>query len=591
MKSKYGLWHVLRLVTPKLFFAGKIRFLILILLYLGCAGLLVGEVISQQLLFDAGAALYEGTVGLMTAFIALGVMAAVFITNKALTPISHYMSHFLINKMLGQEKSKIHKKISRLSPEVFEDTSSLDTINKAHEGCLNAGAMANMTIYMLTFHAAYFAMMSAYLFSLSPVLALSVIFIFIPMALGQVITAKIYIKQENAAAPIRREFDYYERCMTDREFFKETRILGGFSIFMDMFTNALKKMQKIQRISNRKDALVVTVTSLLTVIGYGGVLYLLLNAIIGGVIGIGAFAAVFASIFRIRDMMDGVINEFRFVSRSMGSVGNYLDFLALPEVKTSGKAKEAGDIELKDLCFRYPNAEAEAIKDISLTVKKGTTIAVVGENGSGKSTLMRLIIGLYHASSGEVLHGGVNIQDIPLSELYQRSTAVFQKYQRYQMLLSENISISDISTKANEEILDRVCEEAGVEPESNTFPDGYSTMLSREFDGVDLSGGQWQRISIARGLFRAHDMIVLDEPTAAIDPVEETRIYNRFAEIAKDKTAFIVTHRLGSVRLVDRILVLKNGRLVEDGNHDRLLAADGEYARLYKSQEQWYDNS
>ncbi|MDR2618312.1 MAG: ABC transporter ATP-binding protein/permease, partial [Treponema sp.] len=136
--------------------------------------------------------------------------------------------------------------------------------------------------------------------------------------------------------------------------------------------------------------------------------------------------------------------------------------------------------------------------------------------------------------------------------------------------------------------LDEVCEQAGVEREGEAFPQGYGTMLSREFDGVDLSGGQWQRVAIGRGFYREHDLIVLDEPTAAIDPYEETRIYRRFGEISKGKTAIIVTHRLGSVRLADRIVVMKEGRLVESGTHEELVAAGGEYARLYASQEQWY---
>ena len=249
---------------------------------------------------------------------------------------------------------------------------------------------------------------------------------------------------------------------------------------------------------------------------------------------------------------------------------------------------EGTGISLRGVSFAYPGAAQKAVDDVTLTISHGETVAVVGENGSGKSTLARLMLGLYLPDGGSVFYGKVNTKDAAAGSLFTHISAVFQKYQRYQMTLRENVGISDVGRNAGSAGLDEVCAKAGIDKSGGSFNNGYETMLSREFDGVDLSGGQWQRVAIARSFFRAHRFIVLDEPTAAIDPIEETKIYNRFAEISKGKTALIITHRLGSVKLADRILVMKNGKLVEQGTHAQLMAAEGEYARLYKSQEQWY---
>lgn len=223
-------------------------------------------------------------------------------------------------------------------------------------------------------------------------------------------------------------------------------------------------------------------------------------------------------------------------------------------------------------------------------MRAGETIAIVGENGAGKSTLVKLMLGLYTPQEGKVRFGGVDTKEVSSSAIYRGVSAVFQKYQRYKMTLADNIRISD--RQAEDELstarLDMAAAKAELAVASDVYPQGYDTMLSREFDGVDLSGGQWQRLAIVRGFYRAHDVIVLDEPTAAIDPLEETRIYRTFTEMSQDKTAIIVTHRLGSAKIADRIIVMDGGKVCEVGTHDTLLRAGGKYAEMYRAQVQWY---
>ena len=189
---------------------------------------------------------------------------------------------------------------------------------------------------------------------------------------------------------------------------------------------------------------------------------------------------------------------------------------------SAGLAAAGAGVVLQDVSFAYPGAGRKAVDGVTLSIGAGETVAVVGENGSGKTTLVRLIIGLYLPDEGEVLSGGADTKTARAPSLFKTVSAVFQNYQRYQMTLRENVGINDVGRAAGDGALDIINAQAGIDKGGGSFPGGYDTMLSREFDGVDLSGGQWQRVAIARGFFRPHQLIVLDEPTAAIDPVEET---------------------------------------------------------------------
>ena len=258
----------------------------------------------------------------------------------------------------------------------------------------------------------------------------------------------------------------------------------------------------------------------------------------------------------------------------------------MPERHGETKAADgARGVTLDDVHFRYPGAENEAVRGVSLEIQPGETIAIVGENGAGKTTIARLLTGLYLPTEGRVLIGGEDTRSIDLPSATESASAVFQKFARYRMTLDENVKMSDVKKDAD---IDAALDEAGLPLDSACFPNGADTMLAREFDGVDLSGGEWQRVAIARGLYRAHGLIVLDEPTAAIDPLEETRVYKRFAEMSGQSTAIIITHRMGSARIADRIVVMDKGRIDDIGTHEALMARHGLYARMVESQSSWY---
>ena len=585
--KKVNVFQAFFIMLPKIARAAPVLFHVRNIAFIA-QGVLYGITApATQSLFDKAVDFAAGNAELAIVIFWLAILALTHIFKQAINGMANFISYCYWGKIEGILSVDLHKKMSKISPVYFEDTRVLDDINKAVQGKDEAAWFTGTILFMLC-TSSYYVVMAFYLFQIKPLLMVLLALVFAPAILTHLFRTKIFSKAEDKAAPVRREFDYYENCMTGREYFKETRILGAFSYFRKLYADTLTLLNKLRFRASVKSSLVELGMQVLSLGGYIGVLLLLFDSLMKGDISVGAFAAVFASIEQMFSMMNGIFERVSILAGYFGRVQNYIRFTQMPEREGAGiELPENADISLSGVSFSYPGAEQKAVDGVTLTIKNGETIAIVGENGSGKTTLVRLITGLYLPDEGDVLYGEINTKTTTLS-LFKKISAVFQKYQRYQMTLRENIGISAVSEATEDNELDKICVQAGIDKSDRSFNNGYETMLSREFDGVDLSGGEWQRVAIARSFFRSHSFIALDEPTAAIDPIEETKIYNRFAEISKNKTAIIVTHRLGSVKLADRILVMNHGRLVEQGTHDDLMAVNGEYARLYKSQEQWY---
>ncbi|MDR0730106.1 MAG: ABC transporter ATP-binding protein/permease [Treponema sp.] len=590
--KQLGVCAVFFRLLPVCFAAGPL-YMIVNILMMSITGLVNGTIILlTQRFLDAGAGFAGGAAGMGAVLTALALLTLAHAGNHVLTGIGNYTGNSHHLKIVGALRQSLNKKAARLAPPDFEKTEVLNHLNKAEQGSFNAASFIMTSFVIFAMFLPYFGFIAWYLFSLKPLLALALAAAFVPAALIQFLRVRVFTKLEDASAPVRREADYYERCITDREFFKETRFLGAYRYFKRLLTDCIALLNRLRWKHEVKANGAELAMKLLTLAAYTGVIYLLFAALMKRDISVGTFAAVYASIDQLFRMMNDVITiQIGSNASRLGTIRNYFAFMDLPERKGADLAvPKTEGIGLENVSFSYPASETKAVDSLSFDIKGGETLAIVGENGSGKTTLVRLITGLYLPGEGAVLIGGVNTTEASMQSLFERSSAVFQNYRRYQMTLKENVGISQLHEQGGEtdggEKLERSCANADVE--MGLFPEGYDTMLSREFDGIDLSGGQWQRVAIARGLYRDHDLIVLDEPTAAIDPLEETKIYNRFAEITRDKTAIIVTHRMASVRLADRILVMKQGRLVETGTHDELVKAGGEYERLFRAQEQWY---
>ena len=582
---------------------------------------------ANQVLYDALANIaYAGAGGtLRYVYIGALLVAGVMLMQQILNGIHNYVASQVLNqKMDGVVfKPRFYEKMGRLSAETFEDKEVLDDLEKAGHATWQIPHVLMTLNDIVFFYGSYYVVMGIFLWRMRPLLLVAFALIFAPVALTQIVEAKMWDKLEKESAPIRRRFTHYEGALVSREMSKETRLFGVFHFFRRLYMNTLELLQEKEWSVRKKITAITLGLNLVKAGGWVGVMLLLFNSMMAGYVTVGAFAAVFGSIGMLFGILEEAFSRIKWsVTDRLGNTHNYINVLEMKEFAPPENGKKPGQspaVEAENITFFYPKAEKPAVQNVSVRIAPGETIALVGENGSGKTTLVKLLTGLYKANEGSVIIGGLNANETPEHTLFDQTSGVFQNHTQYVFTLAENVFISDYQAggEMQNEIVLRKNEQnnevptvenryrhpeavnarvqqalttAGVDfRDTATFPQGLETILSRDFGGVQLSGGQWQRIAMARGLYRAHRYIVLDEPTAAIDPLEETRLYTQFAQYAHDKTAILVTHRLGSARIADRILVMDNGQIVEEGTHDTLYAQNGKYTEMWDAQAARYE--
>lgn len=548
---------------------------------------LIGGIISTQRLFDSITGAAAGKVGVMECTISLLIMIGVTIVQHIMNGLKFYQWDVLSGKMEGILKAKVYYKLEKILPEKYEDVIFIENLDKAKAGIKPLISTNLILLNLIFYDVLYFSSVGKYLYSQKPVLILTLMLAFIPALLSQVIHVKIYSKLEDQVTPVRREVKYYERTICDREFFKETRTLGAFRYFYEHFESSLKLLSCKEWKAHRDAALLDLLLNLVTYVGMGTSTYILFVATMNREISVGSFGAIFAALGQIFDIMQWLIKwEINDITENVGKIFNVLHFLELHEYGGEEVPDFFNGIVAEDISFSYPNEEKNAVSNVSLKINRGETIAIVGENGSGKSTLVRLLTGIYRPLEGKVTIGGLDTSHAALSYLFSNTSGVFQKYQRYKMTLADNVSISNTYDEPFNNGIEMALKKAHIRFDNKDV--NLLTMLSPEFGGIDLSGGEWQRIAMARGFYRNHDFIVLDEPTASIDPIEEDLLYRQFKNIVEDKSAVIVTHRLGSNKMVDRIIVMDKGKIVDIGTHDELISRSGKYASMWIAQSQWY---
>jgi len=300
--------------------------------------------------------------------------------------------------------------------------------------------------------------------------------------------------------------------------------------------------------------------------------------------------AVFTSLFSDNGLK-GLVQIIRNSGQHIKAVEFYDRYFALSE-EEYGKEEAMPDnfeIEFDNVFFTYPGTKRKVLDGLTFKIRPGERVSIVGKNGEGKSTLIKLLLGLFQPDSGEIRIGQKPLMSYSLTVRNRLFGAVFQDFVKYNMTLGENIGIGNMEKHFEEDAVAQAMSKAKVDAFVETLPNGVDTLLGREFEGgVDLSGGQWQRIAIARAFMGEKPILILDEPTSQLDPMAESRIYSEFAQMSEGRTSIFIAHRLASTMITDRIIVIEGGKVVQSGSHDELMEQGGLYADMFQAQRKWY---
>ena len=437
--------------------------------------------------------------------------------------------------------------------------------------------------------------LGAGLVAFNPWLILLLIIALIPSFIGESHFNQQTYSLTRSWTPERRELDYLRYIGASDETAKEVKIFGLADFLADRFGRIADKYYKANRKIAIKRAAWGSILSTLGTLSYYGAYVFIILQTVQAIITVGTLTFLAGSFNRMRNMLQGILTRFTRITDSAMYLQDLFDFLAIqPNIADKANAikiprpiKEGFIFE--NVSFKYPQSEKYALRNLSFEIPPGDKVALVGENGAGKTTLVKLLARLYEPTEGRILLDGVDLKDYSLEDLRSQIGIIFQDFIRFQMKAAENIAIGDIKQLDDRAQIVSSATKSLADPVIAELPEEYEQILGKRFSGgVDLSGGQWQKVALGRAYMRDAQLLILDEPTAALDARAEHEVFVRFSELIEQKSAVLISHRFSTVRMADRILFLEHGQLIEDGSHQELIALKGKYAELFSLQAKGY---
>ncbi|MGD8277991.1 MAG: ABC transporter ATP-binding protein [Gemmatimonadota bacterium] len=544
---------------------------------------------------DAVTAAIGGSGAARTVFVLIGLAAGVAVLGLALRTLGLLVNEVQALGMGDRVFDVLHEKSVRVDLEYYESAHHLDTLHRAQAEApfrparivsevaqvgLSAVSLVGVFGLLLSFNALIVVIL----------LAAALPGIFVKMRFSHRLYDWAQRQTKN-----QRFARYFNTLLTSAEYAKEVRLFGLGRVFLERFRDVRARVRrdKLGLVARRSGW--ETLAQIVAAVAVFGAFAWIANETLAGAITLGEMIMYFGAFQRAQDFFRDLLAGIAGLYEDNLFLSDFETFLglesAVPEpaepVPFPRPLREG--IVFENVSFRYPGSERSVLHDVSFEIRPGEHVALVGENGSGKTTLTKLLCRFYDPDGGSIRIGGVPLDRLPTDELRRELGVIFQDYARYHLTLRENIWLGDIRVPPTGDRVEEAARRTGAHNVASELPRGYDTELGRQLsEGSELSLGQWQKVALARAFLRDSQIIVLDEPTASLDPRSEAELFERFHELAAGRTAILISHRLSTVRMADRIIVLENGRIVEAGPHDDLVGQGGRYSELFELQARHY---
>lgn len=519
-----------------------------------------------------------------------GLAAFATILNR----IVDFCDTLLADKFTRHISIRIMEHASRLDLFCYEDPSFQDKLERARVQATDRLGMIRQ-MGLLVQQVITTATLAASILFFSPWLLLLLILCVVPAFLGESHFAFLGYALAFRLTPVKRQIDYLRFLGASKDSAKELKLFGLNKYLTDRFTELSDDVYH-ENVALAKRRLGATaVLSLVTTMGYYGAYVYVIFETVSGTMTVGTLTFLTGAIAGASSNLQMIFSTFSSIADQSLFLTDLLEFFALqPLVTSKPNALRAPrpiqqGIEFRDVSFSYPGSTRLVLKNLNLRVMPGERIALIGENGEGKTTIVKLITRLYDPTAGSVHVDGIDLREYDLEDYSSQIAVIFQDFMRYDMTAWENIAMGQISERKNLARIELAAKKSLAESVIGKLPLGYDQMLGRRFEtGVDLSGGEWQRVALARAYLRDAQLLVLDEPTAALDARSEHEVFERFAELTQGKMALLISHRFSTVKMADRIVVLEKGQIAEEGRHEQLMARGGRYAAMFEMQASSY---